>query len=104
MIEDHIDNETHQSFKFVTAQGSVSSYRKSNNAPVENRIIYLSPLPKSDIEAGQVDEKTIEEWMDKNFEQLQKIVGASDEYAEIDLITELYVYVKYVPTLRKGFR
>jgi hypothetical protein len=41
--------------------------------------------------------------MDNNFEQFQKIVGASDEFAETDLITELDVYVKYVPRGGKGF-
>jgi hypothetical protein len=50
LIEEHINNETHQTFNFITAQASVSSYRKSDNSPVENRIVYLSALPQSVLE------------------------------------------------------
>ena len=79
---------------------SVSSYRKGTDMPVENRLINMTPFTGN---LESIDDNTFEPWFHENEEAIQNIVGASDEYAEIDLIPEFDIYIKYVPKGGSGF-
>ena len=89
--------------RYVTMNGtmSVSSYKKKSHKPEEDRIVNMQALLITD--RGTVEEKTIERWLMENDTIIQNRVGESDEYAEIDIITELDIYFKYVPSGGSGF-
>ena len=47
--------------------------------------------------------KPLQRWLMENDAIIQNRVATSDEYAEIDIITELDIYFKFVPAGGSGF-
>ena len=45
---------------------------------------------------GTLEEKTVAKWLRDNDDMIQNRVSHSDEYADINIITELDIYFKYV--------
>lgn len=98
--ETGIDMDIYDKYVTIHALMSVSSYKKETKQPAENRFINMLPFTEN---TESIEEKTIEKWFNENDEAMQNIVGESDEYAEIDLIVEFDIYIKYVPKGGNGF-
>ena len=89
--------------RYVTLNGtmSVSSYLRENNQPVEDRVVNMSALSGVS-DRGTLEEKTLSKWLQNNDDMIQNRVSHSDEYAEINIITELDIYFKYVQSGGSG--